>query len=483
MTRPGLDGHRSGRTRLALTCAAASSVAFFDSGAFVLAVPEASRDLGAGLVAGQLWVAGPLVVVAALVLPAGWLGDRFGRLRVLRIGLSVTTVASVAAALAPAEAWLTAMRFTQGIGFALFVPTSLALLRQASDSAAAVRTWTVVVSVTTLAAPAVAALLLTVSDWRALFSVEIVVALGALASAATLRVGGSATPLARATPTVYVLFVAGSGGVIFGATWQRGGPSWPLVLSGLAAVLAALFTLRRRDPAALPVSAALLNGFTFLAYGALAVVPFLLSLALQAIDAHGPGTVGLLLSLEGLVLAGLTPLLGHGRWHPVLHLGGGAAVSALGTAWLAWISASGNLDEVAPVGVGLAVLGTGAALFVAPLTNGVLAAVTPAAAGRAAGLNLSLARLSAAAAVALVGPLLTVAALNSAAERAPSCCPDAIATFAHGSPLDPSRAPASVPEAAARRGADIAAAAGLAAASLFHATAAGLVVLARRSLP
>src|SRR5207249_10415459 len=106
----------------------ASTVGFLDAFMINVAVPAIADDLEAG-VSGLQWVlTGYLITVAALLLLAGALADRFGRRRILVAGLLVMLVASLCCAAAPTAPALIAARLVQGVGAALVVPSSLALL-------------------------------------------------------------------------------------------------------------------------------------------------------------------------------------------------------------------------------------------------------------------------------------------------------------------------------------------------------------------
>src|SRR5919202_2067454 len=109
----------------------ASMAGFLDASVVNVAVPAIGRELGGSLVAIQWTVTGYLLTAAALLLVAGALADRYGRRRVLVTGLSVMLLASVACAAAPSFPVLIAARVVQGVGAALVVPSSLALLNGA----------------------------------------------------------------------------------------------------------------------------------------------------------------------------------------------------------------------------------------------------------------------------------------------------------------------------------------------------------------
>jgi DHA2 family methylenomycin A resistance protein-like MFS transporter len=94
-----------------------------------VALPSLGRELGGGVSSLQWVVDAYTIVFAGLLLPAGSLGDRIGARRVFTFGLALFTAASVACGAAPTVAVLIAARVAQGIGAALLVPSSLALLR------------------------------------------------------------------------------------------------------------------------------------------------------------------------------------------------------------------------------------------------------------------------------------------------------------------------------------------------------------------
>ncbi|WP_051342037.1 MFS transporter [Pseudonocardia spinosispora] len=162
-----------------------------DSTIVNVALPTLRRDLGADLAALQWVVDGYLLTFAAGLLGGGALGDRIGGRRVFQLGLAVFVIASAACGLAPDAATLIAARTVQGVGAALAVPTSLALLRAAyperTDRARAVGIWGGVAGLAAAAGPVLGGLLVDVPTlgWRLVFFVN--VPLGLLAMVLTAR--------------------------------------------------------------------------------------------------------------------------------------------------------------------------------------------------------------------------------------------------------------------------------------------------------
>jgi len=154
----------------------ASSVAGIDSTVVAVALPAIGRNLHAGFGDLQWTVTGYTLTLAALILVAGWLSDRWGRRRVLLTGLIWFTLASVLCADAPGIRWLIAARALQGIGGALMTPASLAIIEATfdpGDRTRAIGTWAGFSGVSAAIAPFVAGWLLEARSWRAIFLINV----------------------------------------------------------------------------------------------------------------------------------------------------------------------------------------------------------------------------------------------------------------------------------------------------------------------
>src|ERR1700753_1162531 len=120
-------------TRVMLLAIMVSMVVFLDGTVVNLALPATELDLGGGMVSQQWVVDGYLLAVAAMVLPGGAISDLFGRVPVMRCGLAVFAAGSVLAATAATPAMLIAGRLVQGLGGAVFVPGSVALVHSSVE--------------------------------------------------------------------------------------------------------------------------------------------------------------------------------------------------------------------------------------------------------------------------------------------------------------------------------------------------------------
>jgi len=143
-----------------------------------VALPEIGRELGASVSALQWVVDAYTLGFAVFLLSAGVLGDRFGARRVFLSGFALFTLASLACAMAPGPLALNLARAVQGVGAALLVPSSLAILNAAyahdrAQLAKAIAWWTAAGGVSIAAGPVLGGLLMSVAGWRSIFWVNI----------------------------------------------------------------------------------------------------------------------------------------------------------------------------------------------------------------------------------------------------------------------------------------------------------------------
>ena len=202
-------------------------LAFLDVTITNLAVPDLARDLGEDVTSLSWVVTLYTLLFAALLAPAGRLADTVGRRQLLAAGLGTFTFASALAAAAPSFGVLLAARAVQGVGAAMLLPASLALVLADTPAArrpAAIGLWAASASVAAAAGPAVGGVLVDASGWRALFCINLPI--GAWLLVRTLRL--PATPASgrrMPDPVGGVLITAGVGLVVLGLT-QGDGWGW-----------------------------------------------------------------------------------------------------------------------------------------------------------------------------------------------------------------------------------------------------------------
>jgi EmrB/QacA subfamily drug resistance transporter len=414
-----------------------SGMAFLDGTAVNVALPALQRELGAGLAGLQWTVDAYLLTLSAFLLLGGSLGDLFGQRRIFVVGVVWFALASAACGFMSSTLWLTLARAVQGIGAAVLVPGSLALLRTSiseEDQGAAIGVWAGLSGVTTAIGPLLGGWLVQSVSWRAIFFLNL--PLGAAAIWTALRFlpptpGREGVRLDVAGATAAAV---GIGGVTFALIeGPARGWSWPALLAaglGVAALLA-FIPLERRPLAMLPLS--LFRSRTFTAanlttltvYAGLGCAMFLLAITLQQAAGYSPLAAGAALLPVTVLLLVLSPSAGRlsQRFGARLPLSIGPVVVGLGLLLFLRVQANGSyLSDVLP---GAMVFALGLALTVAPLTGAVLSAVDASYAGIASGVNNTVARLAG---------LLGVAALPWAAGLAglgTSLGPEALVTGFH----------------------------------------------------
>ncbi|PZQ46538.1 MAG: MFS transporter [Rhodovulum sulfidophilum] len=394
----------------------ASAMAFIDGSVVGIALPVLQRELGAGFVLVQWVVSGYTLFLAALLLVGGAAGDRFGRRRVFMAGILLFAAASLACAVAPGIRSLIAARTLQGIGAALLVPQSLAILSAAFPPeirGRAIGTWAGAASITTALGPAVGGFLIDGLGWRAAFWINL--PLAALAIGLTLRHvpetrSEAAGPLDWRGAALAVLASA----LLTAGLTGLAEPGWRLAAAGalLAGALAAAAFIRTERRAAAPLVPLGLfadrafvgaNLLTLALYGALSGILFLLPFELIGRRAMSPGEVGLVLLPLGLIIGvGARPAGDLADRHGARpFLAAGSTLVAVSAAWL-MLSPPGLVAGVlAPV----ALLGFGMALVVAPVTTAVMSAAPDSAAGAASGISNAASRFAGLFAIALVTAL------------------------------------------------------------------------------
>ncbi|WP_405997105.1 MFS transporter [Streptomyces sp. NBC_00829] len=186
------------RHRFALFAAVAGAmIVALDGTVLMVAQPSLQQDLGATVAQVQWTSTGYLLAVAALLVIAGRLGDRYGHRRLLFIGVLGFAAASAGIALAPGIGWVIGLRAVQGVFGALLQPATLALLRLAYPAdriGAAIAIRTSAIGVAAAAGPLLGGVLVAHLGWRSVFVINIPISLAI--AALTLAVRVPATPRA-----------------------------------------------------------------------------------------------------------------------------------------------------------------------------------------------------------------------------------------------------------------------------------------------
>src|SRR5690606_4512137 len=208
-----------------------SSIAFIDGSVVGVALPVMQAELGTTVRGAQWIVNGYLLMLGALILVGGAAGDRLGRRRVFVAGLTLFALASVGCGLAPNVGTLIAMRALQGVGGAMLVPSSLAIISAAfpeEERGRAIGTWAGFSALTTAFGPVLGGWLVDAWSWRAIFFINVPLALVAVAIS---RVRGPESRAAGAGPVDW------PGGLL--AIGGPPGPGYGLAVGGRVVVAGA----------------------------------------------------------------------------------------------------------------------------------------------------------------------------------------------------------------------------------------------------
>ena len=408
-------------------------MSFIDGTAVNVALPVLQKDLGADNASVQWVVEGYSLFLSSLILIGGSLGDTFGRRAMFGLGIAIFATASIVCGFAPNIDVLVIGRCLQGVGGALATPGSLALISAAYtgiDRGRAIGTWSGASALTGALGPVVGGVLVQFVSWRAVFFLNIPIAVAVLAILA-MRVDESRDETAWRRPDVVgaTLATLGLGGVVYGLiAIQSPGAHTSLsafgaIAFGIAALVAfVVVQSREAHPmmrldlfASRTFSAA--NAYTFILYAALGGSLYFVPFDLIDVQGYPPAFAGAALLPMIAILATTSRLSGGlvARVGARVPLTIGAAFAAGGFAifsfagvghpyWMTFLP-------------GAIVLGTGITLMVAPLTTIVMDAVDTSHAGIASGINNAVSRTSGLIAIAALGVVISTTFTASVARE------------------------------------------------------------------
>ena len=470
------------RQRWTLIATVIGSGAVFLDGTIVnVALPSIGRELPAtlvGVLEGQTYViSGYLAVLAALLILAGALSDRYGRRRVYAIGLAGFAITSGLCGLAPTLEVLVIARLLQGAAGALMVPGALSIITQTFTEAERGRAfgiWTSATSALALVGPLVGGILVDSIGWRFAFLVNVPIL--AIAFAITMRHVAESRdldPSRRFDWLGSIVAAIAVGGLSFGVirggehAWQDPVAWIAIVVGAIALVAFPLLMARRRDPL-VPLGLfrsrafSTINLATFFVYGGLYVMLSYLSIVLQGAIGYSAVAAGIAVLPIGICLITLSTRIGtiSSRTGARGFLTFGPALMAAGLLWMVrlpstsspWpasledpaslIPPSSYLVDVLPAVV---LFGLGIASVVAPLTSTLMGSIPQRFSGLGSAINNAIARVG----QPLLGAIIFVAVSSTfyaaLATAAPGTDTTSAAVRSAFPPLNPPR-PGATPD-------------------------------------
>lgn len=457
-----------------LAAIVASGIVFLDSTIVNLALKRMGQDLprltSIGVLEGQAYVAsGYLAVLAALLIVAGALADRYGRRRIFLIGLVAFGLISAFCGMAPTLEFMIGARLLQGAAGALLVPGSLAIITAAFEGAARARAfglWAASTSALTLFGPIVGGLLVDNLTWRLAFLINVpLVTIAVWAAARHVEESRDRDAAGHFDWLGSVVGALAVGGLAFGAIhgqethWSDVVAWGSLAVGGVCLVLFPILMARRPHPL-VPLSLfrnrefAAVNLATFLIYGALYVSFTYNALLYQGTLGYSATGAAIIGVPSGILLATLSARIGTltGRFGSRLFLVVGPLIVGCGQLWLLRIPASSQpwladlghpstlvppidaLIDVLPASIAS---GLGMAMVVAPLTSTLMNSVPARNSGLGSAINNALSRVGQPLVGAVIFIAITASFYTGLAGRVPGLDPTDPAVRAAIVPLNP----------------------------------------------
>ena len=398
-----------------------SSMAFIDGSVVNIALPAIQQALHADAASTQWIVNAYLLLLGALVLVGGSAADLYGRRRIFLLGTAVFTTASIACGLAPNITLLVVSRAVQGLGAALLTPASLAMLGATFDQherSHAIGIWAGVGALTSAAGPVLGGWLVDHVSWRAIFLLNVPLAIAA-AGLAIFFASESRDDKAKRLDWIGAVAIAiGLAAITWGlSAIPASGFHDTNVLAALG-VGAAFFLsfvaieAQFHERAMMPLSLyrsrnfSGTNALTLLLYFALGGALYYLPFGLIRLGGYSATQAGAALLPFALIMGFGASFAGtlSDRFGPRLSLTAGPLIAACGLTLLAFA----DLGKSYWIGVfpAICVLAIGMTITVPPLTSTVMASVGEARAGIASGVNNAVARVASLFAVAALGAVL-----------------------------------------------------------------------------
>ena len=399
----------------------ASAMAFIDGTIVTIALPALQTDLAAGFASLQWVVNAYALLLGGLILIGGGAGDRFGRRRILVMGVALFAAASLVCALAPTIGVLIGARAVKGIGAALLVPQSLAIIAAAFPKeirGRAIGIWAGASAIALSMGPPLGGILIDTLGWRSVFWINLplsaLVIWLALAYVPESRDETARGPLdwSGGLMSMVAFGLLTVGLTLFAEMSEGAGIAVALLILGAIGLALFLVIESRTANPLMPFSLfssrvfSGANVLTLFLYGALSGILFLLPFDLIEQRGLSATQVGLTLLPFGAIVGTLSRAAGDwaDRKGPRQPLVLGSMLLAMAAAGMALGIESYWLGVLAPV----LLMSLAMAIVAAPLTTAVMNAAPEAQSGAASGINNAVSRLAGLFAVAIVAAIASV---------------------------------------------------------------------------
>ena len=400
----------------------ASSMAFIDGTALNVALPSLQKNLNASG-ADLFWVLNSyLLMLAALILTGGSLGDKLGRKKIFMTGIAIFIIGSASCGFAPTVSYLIGFRALQGLGGALMIPGSLSIITSSfeKERGKAIGTWSAITTLVTVGGPILGGALADAGLWRLIFFINVPIGISSLiilwlkvpesrdeqSDHAIDYYGAIAIIAALALLTYGFLKIPGNGFNNLQVFLSLG--------AGLVALLLFIFIEKTGKQPMMPLQLFKNKTFTganlltFFLYAALAAGMLFLTLNLVQIQGYSQLQAGLTLLPFTILLMVISRWSGTltDKYGPRRFLIGGPSVVALGLVMLSFVKhTQGPSDYWVTYFPGIFLFGLGMSFTVTPLTSSVMGALPNHYSGTASGINNAVSRISNVFSNAIVGAL------------------------------------------------------------------------------
>ncbi|MEO8763541.1 MAG: MFS transporter [Ginsengibacter sp.] len=390
----------------------ASAMAFIDGTALNVVLPSLQKEFNA-TGTDLFWMLNSyLLILAALVLPGGSLGDKLGRKKIFMIGIAVFMLASTACGFAPNVNYLIVFRAIQGLGGALMIPGSLSIITTSfnkSERGRAIGTWSAITTMVTIGGPILGGALADAGLWRMIFFINVPIGIS------SLIILWFKVPESRDEETGHSLDYPGAIATITGLALltfgflripQTGFNNWQIYVSLGGGVLALIVFVVMESKSNYPMmplqifsnkTFAGANLLTFFLYAGLFSGTLFLTLNMVQIQGYKQLQAGLTFLPFTLLIIVISRWSGGlvDKYGPRRFLILGPAVSGLGLFLLSLIKETNGPSEYwSTYFPGIVVFGLGMSFTVTPLTATVMGAVADHYSGTASGINNAITRIS-----------------------------------------------------------------------------------------